>query len=257
MRRNYLAVPMMLAVSLSAGAADRKATPTIIDLTDTIHVGIVEESIGDAAMKALGIDEVAMTPEMTFTKTTGRSTRLCLSSQIGTHMDAGAHADPDGWPINAAPLDHLIVPGVVVDVRNKTDEQGITSADLGKYDIRPGDAVLFLFSYAKPKPGEMFTQSFLTEEVAEWLVKRGVRCVGSNTPGLEDHKRGTREHWMDPANQKQAWPVHKILLRHQIPIIEGLTNLDKLVGKRFQFIGLPLKIDGIDGAPVRALAVLE
>jgi arylformamidase len=198
-----------------------------------------------------------MSPEMTFAKTTGRSTRVCLSSQIGTHMDAGAHAMPDGWPINQAPLDHLIVPGVVVDVRDKNDEQGIMPADLEKYPIRRGDAVLFLFSYAKPKPGEMFRQSFLTEEAAQWLVKHGVTCVGSNTPGLEDHKRGAREHWMDPANQKAAWPVHKILLGQKIPIIEGLVNLDKLVGKKFEFIGLPLKIDGIDGAPVRALAILE
>ena len=249
------AIGMVLALSAVAFAADKPRT--IIDLTDTIRVGMVEDTIGDAAMKALDIGEVAMSPEMTFTKTTGRSTRVCLSSQIGTHMDAGAHADPQGWPINDAPLDHLIVPGVVVDVRDKNDEQGIMVADLEKYPIHRGDAVLFLFSYAKPKPGEMFTQSFLTEEGAQWLVKHGVTCVGSNTPGLEDHKRGAREHWMDPANQKAAWPVHKILLGNRIPIIEGLTNLDKLVGKKFEFIGLPLKIDGIDGAPVRALAILQ
>jgi len=246
---------MMLALTAVAVAAEKPRT--IIDLTDTIRVGMVEDTIGDAAMKALGIDEVAMSPEMTFAKTTGRSTRVCLSSQIGTHMDAGAHADPHGWPINEAPLEHLIVPGVVVDVREKNDEQGIMPADLEKYPIHRGDAVLFLFTYAKPKSGEMFTQSFLTEEAARWLVKHGVTCVGSNTPGLEDHKRGAREHWMDPANQNAAWPVHKILLGQKIPIIEGLVNLDKLVGKKFEFIGLPLKIEGIDGAPVRALAVLQ
>jgi len=256
MPRQFLLLFLLTAATM-VSAGTRKTSPTIIDLTDTIRVGMVEDSIGDAAMKAFGIDEVSTNPEMTFQKTTGRSTRICLSSQIGTHMDAGAHADPDGWPVNEAPLDHLIVPGVVVDVRAKTDDEGITPADLEKYDIRPGDAVLFLFTYAKPKPGAMFSQSFVTEEAAEWLVKHGVRCVGSNTPGLEDHKRGAREHWMDPANQKQAWPVHKILLRRRIPIVEGLTNLDKLVGKKFQFIGLPLKIEGIDGAPVRALAVLE
>jgi len=257
MLREWFFLALFLSAVTMRGAESGKASPNIIDLTDTIRVGIVENSIGDAAMKAFGIDEVSLSPEMTFQKTTGRSTRVCLSSQIGTHMDAGAHADPDGWPVNEAPLDHLIVPGVVVDVRTKTDEEGITGADLEKHNIHFGDAVLFLFAYAKPKPGEMFSQSFLTEEAAEWLTKHGVRCVGSNTPGLEDHKRAAREHWMDPANQKQAWPVHKILLHRHIPIIEGLTNLDKLVDKKFQFIALPLKIEGIDGAPVRALAVIE
>jgi arylformamidase len=257
MPRQIVYLLFLLAASNLSNGEGAKPASTIIDLTDTIRIGMVEDSIGDAAMKAFGIDEVAMSSEMTFQKTTGRSTRICLSSQIGTHMDAGAHADPDGWPANDAPLDHLVVPGIVVDVRAKTDEEGVTPADLEKYDIRPGDGVLFLFNYAKPKPGAMFSQSFLTEEAAEWLVKHGVRSVGSNTPGLEDHKRAARERWMDPANQKQAWPVHKILLRRRIPIVEGLVNLDKLVGKKFQFIGLPLKIEGIDGAPVRALAVLD
>ncbi len=143
MPRQFLLLFLLTAATM-VSAGTRKTSPTIIDLTDTIRVGMVEDSIGDAAMKAFGIDEVSTNPEMTFQKTTGRSTRICLSSQIGTHMDAGAHADPDGWPANEAPMDHLIVPGVVVDVRAKTDDEGITPADLEKYDIRPGDAVLFL-----------------------------------------------------------------------------------------------------------------
>ena len=241
----------------SASFASAQKSKTIIDLTDDIRAGMVEDTIGDAAMKALDIGEVSMSPEMTFTKTTGRSTRVCLSSQIGTHMDAGAHADPDGWPVNEVLLDHLVVPGVVVDARSKTEDQGVTVADLKKYNIKPGDAVLILFNYAKPKPGEMFSQAFLTDEGAQWLADLKISCVGSNTPGLENHKRGAEQHWMDPANQKAAWPVHKILLHQKIPIIEGLANLDKLVGKKFQFIGLPLKIDGIDGAPVRAIAILD
>jgi arylformamidase len=257
MPRTLFLLSLLLSLATITTASDAISSREVVDLTDTIRVGIVEDSIGDAAMKALGIDEVSLSPEMTFQKTTGRSTRVCLSSQIGTHMDAGAHAEPGGWPVNEVPLDHLILPGVVVDVRAKSDEQGITVADLERHDIHSGTAVLFLFTYSKPKPGEMFSQSFLTEQAAEWLVVHGVRCVGSNTPGLEDHKRAAREHWMEPGNQKQAWPVHKILLDHHIPIIEGLTNLDKLLGKKFQFIGLPLKIEGIDGAPVRALAVLD
>ena len=40
--------------------------------------------------------------------------------------------------------------------------------------------------------------------------------------------------------------------------IEGLANLDKLIGKgRFKFIGLPLKIKGGTGSPIRAIAVLN
>src|SRR5205814_3383663 len=132
MPRQFLLLFLLTAATM-VSAGTRKTSPTIIDLTDTIRVGMVEDSIGDAAMKALGIDEVSLSPEMTFQKTTGRSTRVCLSSQIGTHMDAGAHAEPGGWPVNEVPLDHLILPGVVVDVRAKSDEQGITVADLERH----------------------------------------------------------------------------------------------------------------------------
>jgi len=65
------------------------------------------------------------------------------------------------------------------------------------------------------------------------------------------------QHWTEPQNQKIAWPVHKILLSENIPIIEGLINLDKVLGKRFQFIALPLKISGVDGSPIRAIALLN
>jgi kynurenine formamidase len=40
--------------------------------------------------------------------------------------------------------------------------------------------------------------------------------------------------------------------------MEGLVNLDKLVGKgRFRFIGFPLRIKGGTGSPIRAVAWLE
>ncbi len=238
-------------------AAIPKPQREIVDLTDTIRTGMVRETLGEAMIEKYGMHEVQMEPEMTFQKTTGRSTYLCVSTQIGTHVDAGAHVEPNGWSVDQIRLDHLMGPGVVVDVRKKTAEDAVAPADLEKAGIRRGDIVVFLFSYRPPQPGELYSQSFLTDESARWLVERGVRCVGSNTPGLENFKRGVAQKWTDPANQKVAWPVHKILLGADIPIVEGLTNVDKLLGRKFQFIALPLKISGADGSPIRAIAVLE
>jgi kynurenine formamidase len=39
--------------------------------------------------------------------------------------------------------------------------------------------------------------------------------------------------------------------------IENLCNLDKVVGRRFTFIGLPLKIRDETGLPIRAVAILQ
>ena len=56
--------------------------------------------------------------------------------------------------------------------------------------------------------------------------------------------------------------VHRcISMRDPAPrasYMEGLCNLDKLVGKgRFRFIGFPLKIKGGTGSPIRAVALLD
>jgi arylformamidase len=42
-----------------------------------------------------------------------------------------------------------------------------------------------------------------------------------------------------------------------VPIIENLVNLDQIGQARFTFIGLPLRIKGNTGSPIRAVAVLD
>ena len=253
--RRLLIIGVILVASavFAAGAGQGQ----IIDLTDTIRVGLVEQTAGRAMIEKYGIHEVSMEPEMNFKVTTGRSTFLGISTQVGTHVDAGAHVEPDGWTVDQIDLNHLMGPGVLVDVRGKTAADPVTPADLEKQNIQEGDIVVFYFNYHPPKPGELYSQSYLTDETARWLVGRKVRAIASNTPGVENFKRGVSQHWTDPENQKVAWPVHKILLSQRIPILEGLTNLDQLLERRFRFIALPLKIAGADGSPVRAIAILQ
>ena len=50
------------------------------------------------------------------------------------------------------------------------------------------------------------------------------------------------------------FPVHRLHLGQNIPLIENLINLDKLVGKDFELWALPLKLQGGDGAATRAVA---
>jgi kynurenine formamidase len=46
------------------------------------------------------------------------------------------------------------------------------------------------------------------------------------------------------------------LLSREVLIYENLTNLAAVVGRTGQFIGLPIKVAGGSGAPVRAVAVV-
>lgn len=52
--------------------------------------------------------------------------------------------------------------------------------------------------------------------------------------------------------------LERVLLNHEIVTFTDLVNLKQLPAKEtFLFIGLPLKITGGDGSPVRAAAVLD
>ena len=69
------------------------------------------------------------------------------------------------------------------------------------------------------------------------MVELGVHAVGMDTLGPDE----------------PPFPTHKILLGNGILIIENLTNLDKLIGKQFDVIALPVKL-ATDAASVRVIA---
>jgi kynurenine formamidase len=52
-------------------------------------------------------------------------------------------------------------------------------------------------------------------------------------------------------------PVHMLVLGRGVPIIENLVNLDQIGRASFTFIGLPLRIKGATGSPIRAVALLD
>jgi kynurenine formamidase len=53
------------------------------------------------------------------------------------------------------------------------------------------------------------------------------------------------------------YPCHEVLRDRQFIHMENLANLDQVAGKRFKFIGFPIKIRGASAAPIRAVAVLD
>ena len=143
---------------------------------------------------------------------------LSFGEHSGTHVDAPAHFLENGKTVDELSLDLFIGEGVVLDL-HKGDE----------LPQRLEKKIVLLLTGG----GE------ITPELAEKLVGLGVKAVGTDGESIGDER------------------VHKVFLSHGIPIYENLRNLKKLVGKRFTFIGFPLKIAGGSGSPVRAVAVLE
>ncbi|MFC0181579.1 Kynurenine formamidase [Pseudarcicella hirudinis] len=86
---------------------------------------------------------------------------------------------------------------------------------------------------------------FLTADAAEFLVNSGVKLVGIDSHNIDDTSGKTR-------------PVHSILLKNEILIVEHLCNLAAIPeNETFYFTATPPKVKGMGTFPVRAFAVIE
>ncbi|MHA3774581.1 cyclase family protein [Verrucomicrobiota bacterium sgz303538] len=155
----------------------------------------------------------------------------------GTHMDAPLHMVPGGVRLSDIPPDRFFGRGVLIDARGR---DLVDIALLKGIKLRRGDVVLVLTGFSEQfgKPGYFRDYPVITEAFAEVLVRAGVSALGLDTPSPD----------------RDPYAVHKLLLGNGVLIIENLTNLEALVGKRIlEVIALPAKFEA-DAAPVRVVA---
>ena len=181
---------------------------------------------------------------------------LSMSDHAGTHVDAPRHFNPDpkAAGIDEVPLEEFFTEAVCLDLSHKPLKTDITIEDLEAAEaaagvkIQAGDTVLLYTGFTDKTIGtDAFITDFqgLTKESAEWLGAKGIRMFGVEpiSPGRPG---------------KINYEVHNVCRDMGFTHIEGLVNLDKLVGKgRFRFIGFPLRIKGGTGSPIRAVAWIE
>lgn len=180
---------------------------------------------------------------------------LLLSDHGPTHVDALSHLDPreDAPSIEQMPLDTFFGPATCLDVSHKAPRTDITAEDLGVavdsagVRVEPGSIVLLHTATFDRHYG---TEAYLNEypgldgAATEWLVQHQVKAFGVDSPSPDN-----------PASR--TYPCHMMCRKHAISHFENLANLRPLVGRTFTFIGLPLKIRGGTGSPVRAIALLH
>jgi kynurenine formamidase len=93
---------------------------------------------------------------------------------------------------------------------------------------------------------------YMTAEACRWLFARGLKAIAFDFPQdrcIRDYVTGERK----PALEENT--THVELLLKGVPMFEYLCNMGEITQARVEFIGLPLKIPGCDGAPVRAIAI--
>jgi len=176
---------------------------------------------------------------------------LCIHT--GTHVDAPCHALTGRREIAQIELDRLVGEAVVLDLgavaaNTAVDREHLETA--GR-DVGAGD-IIILYSHWSERRWEYddyWTESpYLTVEAARWLVSRQPRAIVFDF--FEEYD--ARFPDFDPIGFK----VHREILGHDVLIVEHVVNLRALPRRGAQFVAAPLKLDGMDGSPVRAFVMI-
>jgi kynurenine formamidase len=117
--------------------------------------------------------------------------------------------------------------------------------------------IVFIDYEAPTVAGELPSYAYLSGEAAEYLAGIPIKAFASNMPSLGSIKRYFQLIEEGLTGSENIAPEHYAFLSRDIPNIEGLANLESLVGEEeIVFVGFPLKIKDGNGAPLRAAALV-
>ena len=177
-----------------------------------------------------------------------------LNDNGPTHVDSFSHLDPDpdAPTIDQMSLDLFYGPAICLDVSSVPEQTDITAAHLDAalessgLALEPGDHCFFYTAtYDKYAGQSEYLTHFagLGESAVDWIVDRQVTTFGVDSP--------------TPDNPiSKTYPAHMMCRRERKTHYENLV-LTEVVGRRFTFVGFPLKVIGAHGGPTRAVAIVD
>lgn len=192
------------------------------------------------------------------------SNSLCGSEHGGTHLDAPYHFAEHGRTTERIPVEALVGPAVVIDVRTACaadPDHAVSAGELRAWEDRhgpiPEGSIVVLFTgwgerwpdrrayLGDDTPGDATRLHFpgLSAEGARHLVSRRVAGVGIDTASI------------DPGPSRD-FIAHRILADADIYTLENLDAVERLPARGASLIALPMKIGGGTGGPARVVAVL-
>lgn len=190
---------------------------------------------------------------------------ICTPEHGGTHLDAPIHFAKNKLTVDELPLSSLTGDAVKIDVSahalSNRDYQ-ISIEDIQNWEhangVIPDNMIVLLrtgyeqfypdrvkyFGTAKIGQEAIPELHFpgILPETTHWLIeKRRIKALGLDTPSLD-------------YGQSKDFKTHQILLGHDKPGFENLTNLKQLPAKGIYVVALPMKIAKGSGGPLRIIA---
>jgi len=147
----------------------------------------------------------------------------------------------DGQPVDRIPLERLIGPATLIAFPDEV--RSVTADHLASKNLRGAKRVLIRTRNSALLSQRDFVPdyTFLAPDGAQYLVDQGVELVGVDYLSIEQFHSGHHR-------------THRTLLERSVVIVEGL-DLSAPQPGQYQFICLPLRLEGCDGAPARAVLV--
>jgi kynurenine formamidase len=209
------------------------------------------------------------------------SQRITTIMHVSTHLNAPLHLVQGGADASQVPLDTFFGNGVVLDLP-KSRWEYVTAADLeaARPRVEAGDIVIVNTGWHKKYSDsqEYFGHApGLAKDAAQWLVDRGVRLFGTDTPFI-DHplatslglhrggplmKRLPKFYEQETGRSAKAdfkeWnPAHRLLLKAGIPTIENVGgDVAEVSGKRCTFHAYPWRFAAGDACVIRLMAMFD
>ena len=194
--------------------------------------------------------------------------QLSLGEHTGSHVDAPAHAvaSMGERTIDRYPPERFIAPYVKYDVSRHAPGPGdlVTRAVLEEIEerdgleLQPGDIAIIEFGWDrhfKPDHDDADARLWwvrnapgLAADACDYLAERGVSAVGSDT--------ATCDAAVVDGEITSAVGHMRAFLPAEILIFEALIGL-AAAPPRGIFVGLPLRIRGGSGSPIRAVLIEE
>ncbi|HMI55869.1 MAG TPA: cyclase family protein [Gemmatimonadaceae bacterium] len=164
-----------------------------------------------------------------------------FGSHTGTHADAASHFFDDGQAVDKIPLDRLIGPALLLRFDDTVRSVGV--AELRDQGLAEHKRVLLRTRNSALLAQKEFAKdyTYLAPDGAQYLVDNGVELVGIDYLSIEQFHSGHHR-------------THRTLLERGVVIVEGL-DLSAAPAGEYEFICLPLRLEGCDGAPARAVLI--
>jgi arylformamidase len=157
---------------------------------------------------------------------------------VGTHFDAPFHFIADGAKSDEVPLESFLGPVFVAEIG---DVPAIERHHLERLPLKDIERLLFKTRNSALLKEPVFRTDFtyLSGEAARYLAEFSIKLVGIDYLSIDQY--GTPD-----------FPAHHALLGQRIAIVEGV-DLSEINEGWYELVCLPMKLTGVDGAPVRAV----